>query len=197
MAAAARNVPTAISTPIVQTHYAKKYGTRLLTNYVNPTTNQFTATTFGSGKSGLTPLVPIHPFLTTSERDLHQYIELYQRYTLSGFTTQLLRQLDCISERSLGTQCLYGTLLPLFERDKWEDGPLSCYTGGRTLYTIDPRLLDPRESPNIPWTAHEPKIWNVLRPSLVLASMIITKLPELPWVSFVALYCQNPSNSLV
>jgi hypothetical protein len=70
--------PSAVSCPINQTQYAEKYGISSLTNYIDPTIKQFTATTFGPGKSGLTPVVPTHPSFVSVQRDLHQYIKLYQ-----------------------------------------------------------------------------------------------------------------------
>jgi len=76
----------------------------------------------GAGKSGLTPLSPLHPAVVMSPGAyaMRREIEAFQRSHFKGYTTQNLRELDVITERDLSPCSLGNPILAILDRDRWE-----------------------------------------------------------------------------
>lgn len=97
------------------TEYARKFGPK------SPDRAQ--------GKSWLTPLDPLFPVNWEDKRpdDRHNIIGGYQKQELLLFTTRELKDLDAICDRPLRDSTLSGGILPILQRDRWEDKPSDAW----------------------------------------------------------------------
>ena len=138
--------------PIVPTVFQTKYG--------NP----------GNEKSGFTPLSPRVP---NHQEALTSTAEFFQRYTLKGYTTAELIEVDAHASREFGQNNLQNPIVEFMDRPRWQlqdFPPLPLPRGGP--------ILRPGN-----WVADNDVVWNVMTPCLRLASRIFSSLHYHPWVS--------------
>ncbi|KAI9642585.1 hypothetical protein NHQ30_009390 [Ciborinia camelliae] len=137
----------------------------------------------GRTKSGLTPLDPLHP-IDWANKSLDSRIistlNLYQRNELISFTTRELKDLDAVCDRPLKESTLSGPIIPLLRRDRWEDKPSTAWLRTDSV----PIKNDPFGGK---WQSSNDKVWNTLRPIVVLASQYLVSSKSLPWFDAVLL----------
>ena len=128
----------------------------------------------GRNHSGLTPLgpPPLHPSTSDLPNNIRRGVEEYQKSQLRGFTTQMLVDVDAITNRELKPSDLQ-VLNPLFQRHRWNRPPQGYLES-----------LVPNHVPGLtdPWNAHIDSVWTALHPCLCLASAILERLYSHPWV---------------
>ncbi|KAF7887868.1 uncharacterized protein EAF01_011022 [Botrytis porri] len=157
------------------TEYARKFGPK------SPDRAQ--------GKSWLTPLDPLFPVNWENERqdDRHNIIGAYQKQELLMFTSRELKDLDAICDRPLRESTLSGGILPILQRDKWEDKPSDAWLRTDSI----PIRHDPDGGK---WQSSNDKVWEVLKPIVTLASQFITSSKSLPWLDALLLGPRAPVN---
>ncbi|KAJ5041224.1 uncharacterized protein L3040_005772 [Drepanopeziza brunnea f. sp. 'multigermtubi'] len=134
-----------------------------------------------TGKSGLTPITPnprshnriATPLLTPNSLP-SRLVEKYQTRRFYGFSAEELQTLNAITglDNQAGDSTLDEMIHPLFAEAKWERsdgmglnvGPLPI-RGGIDGY----------------WVADNPIVWNALKPSIYLASLLINNAAVYPW----------------
>lgn len=131
--------------------------------------------------SGLTPLGPPRPLLP-SQRDMRDEIrnavENFQKEEFKGFTSQMLVDVDAITNRELNPSDLNAPLHPLLRRDHWAQLPQS------ELDALPPNYI-PGE--NDKWSASIDSVWRCLFPSLALVSVILKHFHNHPWVCHISI----------
>jgi len=141
---------------------------------------------FGAGKSGLTPLRPSNPAVSLSpaRMDLQERLIDFQKKLNFGFTTRQLFDLDAITSREVKSLSINTPIHPMFAKNRWlkENRPDSI---SKDLYRLPEHLIVDEQA--TVWTAHDPRVWAVLEPSLRLASLVIENLPNHPWVNALPL----------
>ncbi|TGO61005.1 hypothetical protein BOTNAR_0136g00080 [Botryotinia narcissicola] len=155
------------------TEYARKFGPK------SPDRAQ--------GKSWLTPLDPLFPVNWENERqdDRHNIIGGYQKQELLLFTTRELKDLDAICDRPLRDSTLSGGILPILQRNRWEDKPSDAWLRTDSV----PIRHDPDGGK---WQSSNDKVWEVLKPIVILASQFITSSKSLPWLDALLLGPRAP-----
>ena len=133
----------------------------------------------GRNHSGLTPLgpPPLHPSPADLPNNIRRGVEEYQKTRLRGFTTQMLFDVDAITNRDLNPSDLQ-VLNPLFQRHRWVRPPQTFLDS-----------LPPNHVPSLTgvWNAHIDSIWTALHPCLCLASAILERLHNHPWVCHITI----------
>jgi len=130
----------------------------------------------GRDHSGLSPVDPRPPLLPSQldiPRKTRKAIEKYQRDCLRGFTTQMLIDIDAITNRELKANDLNSPLHPLVERSRWATLPQMYLTSLAPNYIPSPTEI---------WSASIDSVWNAMLPSLRLLSILLRKLCDHPWV---------------
>lgn len=134
----------------------------------------------GKNHSGLSPLDPCH-ILLPSQQDMSQKdrerIEDYQKAHFRGFTTQMLIDIDAITNRELNANDLNDPLHPLLQRSRWSILPKD---------KLDALPFDYIPDTGDMWSASLDSVWNALLPSLRLVSILLKKHCDHPWVWHVS-----------
>ncbi|KAM0166892.1 hypothetical protein ACHAQE_001103 [Botrytis cinerea] len=141
------------------------------------------------GKSWLTPLDPLFPINWENQRqdDRYDIIGGYQRQELQLFTTRELKDLDAICDRPLRESTLSGGIIPILRRDRWEDKPSDAWLRTDSI----PIRHDPDGGK---WQSSNDKVWEVLKPIVILASQFITSSKSLPWLDALLFGPRAPVN---
>ncbi|KAE8450687.1 hypothetical protein EG329_006032 [Mollisiaceae sp. DMI_Dod_QoI] len=145
---------------------------------------------YGPGKSGLTPLSPLNPAIalrSPNSLETRNSIEDYQRWLLSSYTTQLLRELDCITERDLKPNDLTNEIFRSWRKDRWDTE--ENYPHSHTVYDMSDEVLKliGQEGQVVKWVAGHEKVWAALKPCLKLGTRILEALVNHPWFDAVLL----------
>ena len=134
----------------------------------------------GKDHSGLSPLDPCHVLLPSQQvmsQKTRERIEEYQKAHFRGFTTQMLIDIDAITNRELNANDLNDPLHPLLWRCRWSILPKD---------KLDALPFDYIPDTGDMWSASLDSVWNVLLPSLRLVSILLKKHCEHPWVWHVS-----------
>ena len=126
--------------------------------------------------SGLSPVDPRPPLLLSQDDvspKTRYNIEEYQKSLFRGFTTQMLIDVDAITNRELKPNDLNDPLHPLLDRRRWKKLPQA---------ELDSLPYNYVPGPLGPWSASIDSVWNALLPSLRLVSILLKKHCEHPWV---------------
>ena len=101
-------------------------------------------------------------------------LETHQKKIFMGFTSQELFILDCLPTRELQPGNLALDIIPLFDRTRWQTGPIKPDLTRDNLYPLsDGRGL---------WLGDNDVVWDMMEPILRLASQMIMATHLLPWV---------------
>lgn len=139
---------------------------------------------WGPGKSGLTPLSPLNPLMAPITLDRMLSVEDYQSFLLNGLTTQLLRDLDCITERDLKPNDLKNPIFKTWQKHHWdtEENFKDQHTFELYDMSLEVLRLIGQEGQTVKWVAGHPKVWEALKPCLRLGTRILEGLCDHPWV---------------
>ncbi|ESZ94867.1 hypothetical protein SBOR_4743 [Sclerotinia borealis F-4128] len=133
----------------------------------------------------LTPITPfpndlsLLPDGSASAWATHHDNEEYQRENLRSYTTQILHELDAITERDLQSSSLSNPILPCLRRSQWETRDNMVTKKDADPYVSDGPSIGQKE--NVVWLAENDLVWKELVPILRLASWIILKISKTPW----------------
>lgn len=108
------------------------------------------------------------------DKDLRDRVLEFQQAKLQGFTTRQLATLDCLTTRDLKEPTLKNSILPLFGRRNWEKRPHARDFPKKHLYKIG-------NGHEGFWVAHNPIVWEILRPILQLTSRLLSSSDLLHW----------------
>lgn len=114
-------------------------------------------------EKGLTPLTELHRTneLSTEQQDRLKLYEEFQRAILNGFTVKKLQDAGCWEKQDAKKTALGGIPIhPLYQLDRWKRG--------RTDFMIGNGYEGS-------WSRQNPLVWKALRPSLKMASLLISK----------------------
>ncbi len=151
------------------TPYALKYGVSPTRETYNPQINpQFPSVL----KSIFTPLPSTGQTTTQTEPQVTKIID-FQRTRMKGFASSSIIEGDFVSDRPLRPSDIMIPVHPLIGREHWTRLP-----GQMVIPLIEPTGLQ-----NGFWEPSNHVAWNALRPSLMLASLILTNIHHHPWVS--------------
>lgn len=119
-------------------------------------------------KSGLTPLSPMPS--AAEDKAGWSRLEAFQRRQFYGFTTQELIDVGAFSLAPVNHKPLENPIHPVFARSRWVAKP-------KKIYNIE------NGYGSVPWSGQNDDVWAILQPSLRLATFILNKLDDHPWVS--------------
>ncbi|KAH6717990.1 hypothetical protein BKA61DRAFT_670404 [Leptodontidium sp. MPI-SDFR-AT-0119] len=175
------NTPYSPPPLVVLTPFARKYG-------ITPTRAHFNAMlnpaypTFQ--KSLYTPILPLPPCAGGGERDRAEKTLRLQRYWLKGLTTQALIEFDFVSERKMKMASLKNPVHPFFARWRWK-----AVLPGQLQYP----LIDGNGVTRGNWDLEQNDLaWQIMLPSIKLASMVLSHLHTHPWLDTLLLGKEEP-----
>jgi hypothetical protein len=153
---------------------------------------KFGAQKYGSTISGYTPVKPTIPGIPSQEncgrasQAVSETIrEQYQRHGLNDFTTQELVDLDAISSRRLRPSDLKGPIISFLTRDHWYNGREVGEKVIRIYPLTDERFFGHR------WVGSSDIVWEILQPSLLIATKMYETQRLKSSVSYLSLSGQN------
>ena len=125
-------------------------------------------------RSGLTPIsrLGLGRLLSEEEKRLAEENEAFQRQHLFEFTTQELKDLDIISERSFAHSTIQAHIVPFWSRGNWYDGNVSANGAPLRTYPLPAPYFNSR------WVSTDDAVWGLLQPILKLASKILVENPK-------------------
>ncbi|KAH7370495.1 hypothetical protein BKA65DRAFT_562268 [Rhexocercosporidium sp. MPI-PUGE-AT-0058] len=167
--------------PILFTPFALKYG-------ITPTRAHFNAMLNPAypllQKSLYTPILPLHPAANVGDRDRAEKTLNLQRYRLKGLTTLTLIENEFVSERRMRMASLSNPVHPFFARRRWKS-----VLPGQIQYP----LVDGNGVSKGVWDLEKDDLaWEIMLPSIRLASMVLSHLHTHPWLDTLLLGKEEP-----
>lgn len=133
-----------------------------------------------SNRSGLTPTQHLFPGALTDptlETKIKEKEKIQQEAFL-GWTTRELADLDCLTIRDAKPGDLdYVPIIPLLDRPVWEQSPSPDFE--RDYMYLLPKSLGGGD-----FSAHNDVVWEGLKPVLRIASVYLSSVYMLPFVTF-------------
>lgn len=125
--------------------------------------------------SGMSPLgpPPLQGFESKDKGALRKRVEEYQKRRMRGFTTQMLVDLDAITNRELKPNDIATVLDPIFRKDRWVQLPSVYIDSLPSNHILN--LTDP-------WSVQMNSVWDALYPVLCLTSVMLKHIYRHPWV---------------